>query len=125
MTALLPQKVPIPQGMQDNLTGLHAEAYDLPSGAAIIVTREDVSDARQQNRNWRWHIQIGHADRMPQPDEIIAARKLCPDVHMAMPFPRSGFDRVDEFGTTVHLWEVQDPNLTEQWEAESVAHGEQ
>lgn len=116
-------KMPVPQHLRDNLLGgaIHVEAYQLGS-VVILLCRENLADARQESSDYRWHLQIGHPDRIPQPSEIQAARKLAPDgIHMALAFPKSGFDVIESFGTTIHLWEVHDDNLTDQWESESVA----
>lgn len=116
MAGLAPLRVPTPQKLRDSLLGksLAVECYAI-GDCAVIVTRVDVSDARDEGVDYRWSLQIGHPARMPIWDELKAARGLLPDdLHFAMPFPHRGYWNTGRF--TFFLWQVQDGNLTDQWE---------
>lgn len=80
-----------------------------------------MADNRSQSRDFRWHLTLSHSERSPTWDEINIARDLVPDdVHLCVPYPRSGFAPKD--GLSLHFWEVKDDNLTEQWEYDSVVN---
>lgn len=118
---LIAQKVATPPQIEEQMgTALHIECYRIGNCAAIL-SREDVADATDQTRDYRWHLQLSHSQRPPTWDEINIAQGLLPDdIHFCLPFPRSGF-RPKE-GLSVHFWEVSDSNLTEQWEYASVVN---
>jgi hypothetical protein len=113
------QRVATPPQIEEQMgTALHIECYRIGNCAAIL-SREDVADAKDASRDYRWHLQLSHSERPPTWDEINIAKDLLPDeTHFCLPFPRSGF-RPKE-GLSVHFWEVRDKNLTEQWEYASV-----
>lgn len=115
------QRVATPPQIEEQLGGaLVIECYRIGNCAAI-VSRVDVADERAATRDFRWHLALSHAERAPTWDEINIARELVPDdLHFCMPFPHSGFSPKE--GLSVHLWEVKDVNLTEQWEYDSVLH---
>lgn len=121
MRPLMAQRVPTPPEVEEQLGGaLLIECYRIGNCAAI-VSRVDVADERSQSRDYRWHLALSHAQRAPTWDEINIARDLVPDdLHFCMPFPHSGFSPKE--GNSVHLWEVKDENLTEQWEYDSVVN---
>lgn len=125
MQSLIAQRMPTPPEVAEQLGNpLVVECYRI-GNCAVIVSRRDVADARSQSRDFRWHLTLSHAERAPTWEEINVARTLVPDdVHLCVPFPRSGF-RPKE-GLALHFWEVKDDNLTEQWEYDSVLdRGEQ
>ena len=121
MRPLMAQRVPTPPSIEEQLgSALHIECYRIGNCAAI-VSRRDVADNRSQSRDFRWHLTLSHAERAPTWDEINIARDLVPDdVHLCVPFPRSGF--APKEGLSLHFWEVKDDNLTEQWEYDSVVN---
>lgn len=113
-----PGPVPVPASVRETSGAIHIECYEL-HGCGIVVQRIDVADQRAASRDYRWKIEIGHTERHPDLSEIIAARELVPEeIHMAMPFPRAGFQR--EQGFSFHLWEIKDPDLTDMWEFDVV-----
>jgi hypothetical protein len=116
---LMAQKVATPPQIEEQLgAALLIECFRIGNCAAI-VTREDVADQREQSRDFRWHLTVSHPERPPTSVEIEIARELIPDdLHFCMPFPHSGFPPKE--GNSVHLWEIKDSNLTEQWEYASV-----
>ena len=116
---LMAQRVATPPGLEEQIAAaLHIECYRIGNCAAV-VTREDIADKRAEERDYRWHVALSHSQRMPTQDEINIARELVPDdIHFCLPFPHSGFQPKE--GLSVHLWEIKDGNLTEQWEYDSV-----
>jgi hypothetical protein len=121
MRPLMAQKVATPPQIEEQLGGaLLIECYRI-GNCAVILSRSDVADGRNRTRDFRWHLELSHAERSPTWDEIEIARGLLPEeVHFCLPFPRAGF-RPKE-GLSLHFWEVKDDNLTEQWEYDSVVH---
>lgn len=120
---LIAQRVATPPQVEEQMgAALHVECYRIGNCAAVI-SRKDIADGRAAERDFRWHLEVSHAERPPTWDEINIARELLPEeLHFAMPFPRAGF-RPKE-GLSVHFWQVHDDNLTEQWEYDSVVHRE-
>lgn len=112
------QRVETPPFIEEQLgAALVIECYRI-GNCGVVVSRVDVADKRSRTRDWRWHLTISHANRPPTWVEINLARDLVPDdLHFCMPFPHSGF--LPNEGNAVHLWEVKDGNLTEQWEYDS------
>lgn len=69
-------------------------------------------------RDGRWHISVAHRMRLPSWEELsIAHVRLCPqDTDFIMAFPRREiWMNMHEF--VLHLWEVRDPNLQSNFEA--------
>lgn len=119
---LMAQRVATPPNIEEQISAIHIECYRIGNCAAI-VTRENVADARN-TPNFRWHLQLAHPERAPTWDEIKIGRTLLPDdIHVAFPFPHTGF--APKEGNELHLWEVHDDDLTGRWEYDSVLHREQ
>jgi hypothetical protein len=112
-------KLPVPNELRENLPSLHMECWQFGE-CGIIVSRDDVADAGAQSRDFRWHLSISHPSRLPFWDEIKVARTLLSEeLHFAMPFPGRAY-WLSIHPNCFHLWEVQDENLTEQWEFDGI-----
>jgi hypothetical protein len=89
--------------------------YRNPNGLTALVGREPVADD-----DWRWHISVRYGDpgingRIPTWEEMVnAAHELRPGVCfvIAVP-PRSWWMNVHP--DVLHLHEVHDPALVEEW----------
>ena len=70
----------------------------------------------------RWHISISRPDRVPSWDEMVSAvHELRPGVVFAIGIPpRSWWINVHEH--TLHLWELHDDALVDQWRSERMNH---
>jgi hypothetical protein len=79
-----------------------------------IVSRDSV-----RNGPPRWHMSVSHRDRIPTWGELGMARDalLPADLHFMVPHPPRrywlNYDR-----RVLHLWEMRDPELAEQFEWE-------
>lgn len=64
----------------------------------------------------RWHLSISHPWRLPTWDEINAARDamIPADVWLCQPMPPKAF-WINLHAYCLHLWEVHDRQLLEQW----------
>lgn len=115
-----PYQVDLPGGHKA-FTGnaLHMEAWKMGE-CSILIAREDLSDAREPERDYRWHLTIGHPVRQPTLEEVAEARKLLPqDIHLALPFPHRAY-WLEMPGFGVELIEIQDENLTAQLEFDGI-----
>lgn len=67
----------------------------------------------------RWHLSVSTDTRLPTWDELVhAAHDLRPGVPLAIGVPpRSWWINVHPY--TLHLWELRDQFLIEQWRHES------
>jgi hypothetical protein len=88
----------------------------------VFVAREPAGD-EDVGRVPRWHLSIAHPWRDPSWDEIKAAREQClppgcRELHFVMPLPPPRY-WLNFHPHCFHLWEVFDPELTAQWEAET------
>jgi hypothetical protein len=116
---LFAQKVPTPPALEEQLgAALTIDCYRIGNTAAI-VTRENVAPA-DQTPNFRWHLSLAHESRRPTEVEFEIAIKLLPnDLHYGVAIPHSGWPQKNP--DEIHVWEIQDPLLTERWEADSAA----
>ena len=82
-----------------------------------LVGREPVATGDE-----RWHISISREDRVPSWDEMVSAvHELRPgDVFAIGIPPRSWWINVHEH--TLHLWELHDDALVDQWRSERMNH---
>lgn len=78
-----------------------------------IVGREPVTEG-----DLRWHVSVSRPDRLPLWDDLVtAAHDLRPGVVFVVGVPpRSWWINVHKY--TLHMWEVRDPFLIEQWRSE-------
>jgi hypothetical protein len=83
-----------------------------------LVGREPVGPD-DDDADPRWHISLARSDRLPTWQELVdAAHALRPGVVFCVPLPpRSWWLNVHEY--TLHLWELGDLNLVNQWRSES------
>ena len=100
------------------------EGVELPRGyvsgpLAALVAREPVG---RNGEDPRWHISIQHKDRVPNWDELVdAAHRLRPGVVFAIGIPpRSWWINVHPH--VLHLHELHDTALIEQWRFEGQGH---
>lgn len=87
-----------------------------------IMAREPIADpqARLGGRpDLRWHISVSGEKDVPRWKDLVAiAHRLRPGVCFVVGVPpRSWWLNVHPH--CLHLWEVRDPNLTDQWRFES------
>jgi hypothetical protein len=87
------------------------------NGFRALVGREPIGDV-DVDPDPRWHISLSRADRTPTWDELVdAAHALRPGIVFCVPMPpRSWWVNVHEH--TLHLWEIGDLNLVNQWRSE-------
>lgn len=85
------------------------------SGLLQAVVSRDLLPPEEQPR---WHISLAHKDRIPVWEELAAcAHELRPGVPFALGVPpRSWWINVHPH--VLHLWELRDWPLIEQWKAE-------
>lgn len=78
-----------------------------------LVSRDGIA-----NDVYRWHISVSGPGRVPTWDELAnAAHELRPGVAFAAGVPpRSWWINVHEH--VLHLWELDDPPLLDQWRSE-------
>jgi len=72
-----------------------------------------------QENEGRWHMSIAHPSRLPTLEEMKEARKrtVPPEVFLCQPFPpRKYWFSLHDY--CLHLWEIRDPSLIEQWKTE-------
>ena len=81
---------------------------------SAIVSRDHL----QGDAVARWHVSVSHRDRVPSWEEMAeAAHELRPGVPMAIGVPpRSWWINVHPH--VLHLWELRDTALVEQWRGE-------
>lgn len=116
---LLAQKVATPPSLEEQLgSALTIDCYRIGNTAAV-VTRENVA-APGVTPNFRWHLSLAHPERRPTDIEFQIAMKLLPDdKHYGLAIPHSGWPPKN--AEEIHVWELEDPVLTEKWEADSAA----
>ncbi len=87
-----------------------------------FVGREPVGPDQVHLEDLRWHISVRGPGRVPRWSELVdAAHALRPGVVFCVPMPpRTWWLNVHEH--VLHLWELRDPNLEEQWRAEASGH---
>ena len=96
--------------------------FQMRSGDDTIwahLTKNRVGKLDDGKPDMRWNISISVAgqQRLPTWDEMKVVRKrLKPDVHFCIPMPPEKFWM--NIGEVLHLQEVKDKNLVEQWEHE-------
>jgi hypothetical protein len=115
-----PHQIDLPGGHKDfSGSAIHLEAWQMGE-CSIRIAREDFSDAREVERDFRWHMMIGHPSRKPTLEEVSEARKLLPeDVFLVVPFPHRAY-WLEIPSHAVDLIEVQDSNLTAQLEYDGI-----
>lgn len=81
-----------------------------------LLSRDEIAEG-----DMRWHISVSRLDRVPKWDELVqAAHDLRPGVVFVVPMPpRSWWINVHP--NALHLWEVSDQALIDQWRAERMA----
>lgn len=111
--------------IERHFTDVHWERLPFPADrrprafvfghCTILVGREPVPN----NGGLRWHLSIAHPFRLPTWSEIKQARaELLPvDLHFCQPMPPAKY-WINAHEYCLHLWEIKDPDLTAQWEAE-------
>lgn len=96
------------------------KAYSL-GDCRVFVSRDEIGEGRDVGLllPGRWHLSISHPDRYPTWDEIVEARdRLLPDeLHFCMGLPPRDF-WLSVHPNCLHLWEIRDHALTDQWEFE-------
>lgn len=115
-----PHQVDLPRGHKDFAgNAIHVEAWEMGE-CSILIAKEDFSDAREPNRDFRWHLTIGHPTRRPTLEEVAEARKLLPqDVWMCIPFPHRAY-WLEMPGHGVELVQFFDANLEGQLEYDGI-----
>jgi hypothetical protein len=68
----------------------------------------------------RWHVSVRGPGRVPTWEELVsAAHSLRPGIVFCVPMPpRTWWLNVHE--NVLHLWEIRDANLEQQWQAEAL-----
>lgn len=113
--AMLKQRAP------EGWKGVAPVAYVDPGRRLhALLSRDDI--AVNGTPDDRWHISLRHEERVPSWDELAAAgHELRPGVCFAIGVPpRSWWVNVHE--NVLHLYEIKDDNLTDQWRAEAQGH---
>jgi hypothetical protein len=84
-----------------------------------LVGREPVGPRRDALEDLRWHISVAGTGRVPTWDEMVdATHSLRPGVVFCVPMPpRTWWINVHEH--VLHVWEVKDANLINQWHSET------
>jgi hypothetical protein len=84
---------------------------------AAMVTRDEIADG-----DLRWHISVQHEDRIPNWNELVeAAHGLRPGVPLAIGIPpRSWWLNIHP--RVLHLIEIHDQHLLDQWRSERQGH---
>lgn len=78
-----------------------------------LVSRDEIGPDDQ-----RWHISLSRNDRVPNWDELAkCAHALRPGVMFCVPMPPKSF-WLNVHENCLHLWEVKDEPMTDQWMAE-------
>jgi hypothetical protein len=89
-----------------------------------LVGREPVGPwppVRNGGPDMRWHISVVAEGRVPTWDEMVdAAHSLRPGVMFCIPMPPPSF-WINEHEHVLHVWEIRDPNLEDQWRSEGRA----
>lgn len=84
---------------------------------SVILTRDDISGGRAEP-DPRWHLSIAADDKVPTWDAVAAiAHELRPGVPFALGVPPKSW-WINVHPGTLHLWELRDQNLLDQWRAE-------
>lgn len=102
-------------------------AYQSDDGLTALVGREPVapSGGPDGGPDLRWHVSLrmGNRDdpscRVPTWDELVnAAHELRPGVVFCIGIPPRAW-WMNLHPHVLHLWELRDDNLTDQWRAEA------
>lgn len=85
-----------------------------------LMGREPIGPDQANLEDLRWHISVRGPKRVPTWQELVrAAHELRPGVVFCVPMPpRTWWLNVHEH--VLHLWEIRDPNLENQWRSESL-----
>ena len=87
-----------------------------------LVGREPVGLNQASMEDLRWHISVSGVRRLPTWEEMVdAAHSLRPGVMFCIPMPPSSM-WLNVHETTLHLWQIVDPNLETQWREERQGH---
>ena len=119
-----------PPQLQEMWTGMFCTLVPAPVvythsklGLTAMVGREPVGVHKEALEDLRWHISMRAQDRIPKWEELVeAAHQLRPGVVFCVPLPpRTWWINVHEH--VLHLWEIRDTNLENQWRSEHQATG--
>lgn len=114
-----------PPQLQEMWTGMFGTIIPAPIvwensklGLSAMVGREPVGPHVEALEDLRWHISMRARDRIPTWEELVeAAHQLRPGVVFCVPLPpRTWWINVHEH--VLHIWEVRDTNLVNQWKSE-------
>lgn len=90
-----------------------------------LVGREPIGADRLHLEDLRWHLSIRGPGRIPSWEELVdAAHSLRPGVVFCVPMPPRDW-WINVHPDVLHLWEIRDLNLTEQWRAERGLRGQE
>lgn len=87
---------------------------------SVILSRDDIGGNRVPDE--RWHLSVAGADDVPQWAHLVAiGHKLRPGVCFVVGVPPESWWMNIHPGC-LHLWEVKDLHLTDQWRFEAQGH---
>jgi hypothetical protein len=93
-------------------------------GLIAIRSYDNISYGTPNPPDWRWHISVRNArdGRVPTWDELaFTGHSIRPGVAFALGVPpRSWWINVHEH--VLHLWQLKDDALLEQWRSEAQGH---
>lgn len=93
------------------------ESWDVDLGDrrySVICARERIGD-----HDWRWHVSVAGECAVPAWEHLVAiAHSLRPGVVFTVPMPPPSW-WVNIAEHCLHVWELQDEHLVEQWRRES------
>lgn len=118
MPALAPTRVDVPPHVA-RLVSPGARAYTAANGRlSILLSRDEIAPG-----DTRWHLSIaGQDNQVPAWNELVElAHKLRPGVVWVVGIPpREWWLNVHE--GCLHLWQLDDPALEDQWRSERQGH---
>jgi hypothetical protein len=83
-----------------------------------LLGREPVGPDQENLEDLRWHLSVRGPDRVPTwPELVDAAHSIRPGVVFCVPMPPRDW-WINVHPHVLHVWEIRDTNLIEQWRSE-------
>jgi hypothetical protein len=117
----LPKSHPFMQIKPDDPMQLHG-SFDVQHEGrsfSVFLTRDNVAPGPRQVPDWRWHLSIAGRDmKVPEWNTIAAvAHQVRPGIPFALGVPPKSW-WINVHSGALHLWELKDANLLDQWRHE-------
>lgn len=108
--------VPFTRYWKDNMDGVPVPLAYICEPLHALIGREPLAPP---DGDFRWHLSLSTDIRVPRWEELVtAAHDLRPGVPFAIGVPPKSW-WINVHPHTLHLWEVRDDNLVNQWKREA------